>query len=105
MKRTGPSEKEITLAIRQLLKTFGIFHWKVWGGPMSVKGVPDILGIYKGRMIGIEVKTPRGIVSPEQERFIRRINEEGGLAFIARDVQTVIEKLELQGRFLFQNKA
>jgi hypothetical protein len=53
-------------------------------------------------MIAIELKAPKGIVSPAQAEFIRRINEAGGLAFVAKDLQTVIDKLELNDRFLLR---
>lgn len=94
------SEKEITHGIRNLLKTFRIFHWKNFGGPMGEKGVPDILGIYQGKFLGIEVKTPAGKLSDHQSRFLQNINDAGGIGFVARDVQTVIDKLGLQNRFL-----
>jgi penicillin-binding protein-related factor A (putative recombinase) len=69
---------------------------------MSTPGIPDIIGCYKGRMIAIEVKAPKGKVSPYQEQFIRQINEAGGLAFVARDIDTVIDQLGLQDRFLLR---
>ncbi len=101
MKQKTLSEKDITKQIRSLLKTFGIFHWKVWQGMGSVPGVPDIVGILAdGRFLGIEVKTARGKLSPHQERFIQNINDAGGLAFVARSANDVIEKLGLQDRFL-----
>jgi hypothetical protein len=53
-------------------------------------------------MIAIEVKAPKGKVSPYQEQFIRQINEAGGLAFVARDIDTVIDQLGLQDRFLLR---
>jgi hypothetical protein len=87
-------------SIRQLLDTVGIFHWNAWGGPMSPKGVPDLICCQNGRMIGIEVKTPHGRVSPEQEEFIRRINEAGGLALVVRSLDDVLDALGLRDRFL-----
>jgi len=99
MKKRTP-EGQLTFSVKQLLNSVGIFHWKHFGGPMGVKGVPDILGCYRGKLLGIELKAPNGKVSPEQEDFIRRINRAGGLAFVARDLETVIEKLGLQDRFL-----
>lgn len=101
MKSRTP-EGILTVSIRQLLKSIGIFHWKQFGGPMSTPGIPDIIGCYKGRMIAIEVKAPKGKVSPYQEQFIRQINEAGGLAFVARDIDTVIDQLGLQDRFLLR---
>lgn len=93
-------EAQLTRSIRQLLNSVGIFHWKAWGGPMSTPGVPDLICCFKGRLVGIEIKAEKGVVSDYQKEFIDRINEAGGLAFVARDIQTVIDKLELTDRFL-----
>jgi len=99
--RKPPTEEaQLTRSIRQLLNSLGIFHWKVWGGPMSTPGVPDLICCFKGRLIGIEIKAEKGIVSEYQKEFIDNINRAGGLAFVARDIQTVIDKLELRDRFL-----
>lgn len=93
-------EGMLKASIRQLLDTVGIFHYNAWGGPMSAKGIPDLICCQNGRMIGIEVKTKTGKVSDDQIEFIRRINEAGGLAFIARSIDDVIETLQLSDRFL-----
>jgi hypothetical protein len=92
----------LTSSVRALLNAAQIFHYKHWGGPMGFPGVSDIIGCYKGRMIAIELKAPHGIVSPAQQQFIDRINEAGGLAFVAKDLDTVIDKLNLQDRFLLR---
>lgn len=96
-----PTEAQVTKAIRATLKLCGVFHWKAWQGPMSTPGVPDIIGVWKGRMLGIEIKSPSGKVTDAQQAFINRINHEGGLAFVARSVDDVISGLGLQDRFLF----
>jgi len=98
------SEHDLTVAIRQLLKIYGIFHWKVHQSLGCTPGVPDILGIYKGKMLGIEVKTKNGKVSPAQQGFIDAINREGGLVFVARSVDDVMEKLELGVRSQYPKK-
>jgi len=90
------TEKEVTIQIRQVLKICRIFNWKHWQGPMSYpKGISDILGVYKGRFLAIEVKRPGGRVSPEQRAFIERINDEGGIGFVAYSVDDVVDKLDL----------
>ena len=99
-KTKSESEKDITKAIRSVLKTLGVFHWKAMQGLGSVPGVPDILGIWKGRMLGIEVKTESGKPSDHQKRFIDMINREGGIAFVARSVNDVIDGLGVKDRFL-----
>lgn len=95
-------EALLTKSIRQLLNSVGIFAWKEWGGPMSTPGVPDIIGCFKGRLIGIEIKSEKGVVSEYQKEFIDNINRAGGLAFVARSIEDVIEGLGLQDRFLIR---
>jgi len=47
-----------------------------------------------GRFIGIEVKSKNGVVSKLQEWNIKEVTRIGGIAFVARDLQTVIDKLK-----------
>jgi hypothetical protein len=98
--RPPTQEALLTKSIRQLLNSVGVFHYKAWGGPMSAPGVPDIIGCFKGRFIGIEVKSQKGVVSEYQKHFLQRIIDAGGIAIIARSLDDVIEGLGLQDRFL-----
>ncbi len=93
LKEFKRSEKDITHEIRSYLKIRGIFHWKQFQGLGAVRGIPDIIGIWKGRMLCIEVKTETGKIRPEQQAFIDRINADKGLAFIARSVEDVMKEL------------
>jgi len=102
IKLPAPKEKDITHSIRSLLKQFNIFHYKNHGGLGSAPGLPDITGVLKdGRGFWIEVKTERGYLSDHQSRFIQNINASGGLAFVARSIDDVIEKLDLKRGMLF----
>jgi len=101
MKKQTP-EHMLTVSVRQLLRAAGIFAWKNWGGPMGYPGVADIIGCYKGRMIAIELKSPTGKATPEQVRFIQNVNDAGGIAFVAKTLDEVIEGLGLQDRFLLR---
>jgi hypothetical protein len=46
-----------------------------------------------GRLLGVEVKAPKGRTSPEQVAFLERINQAGGVAFVARDLRDVLREL------------
>lgn len=61
----------------------------------SPVGSSDILGIFKGKPLAIEVKKPEGKVSEKQAQFIERFNKEGGIAFVARSVFDVKRELNL----------
>ena len=53
--------------------------------PAAKKGVSDIVGCHRGRFIGIEIKTGKDRLSPEQEGFQRSIQQAGGIALVVRN--------------------
>ncbi len=90
-------EKDIVTAIKKYLKTVGgCFFWKEHGGMYGTAGIPDLILCYKGRFIGLEVKTDDGVVTDLQKATIRKINDCGGIAVVVRsvdEVKTVIESI------------
>lgn len=59
------------------------------------KGVPDILACSpQGRFVAIEVKYGDNKASKLQEYNLAKINEAGGIAFVAWDLETVIARLQ-----------
>lgn len=63
-------------------------------GAGRIKGVSDIIGVLKnGKLCAIEVKIKGGTISPEQVAFMKNVNSRGGLAFIARSLDDVINVL------------
>jgi len=110
MKKKSP-EKVIEYEILQLLKSRGVFCWKndrqgtfdptkrvfrANKNPHKIKGVSDILGIFFGKFLAIEVKSKTGRVSPEQSEFLSNVNKNGGIAFVARsskDVEDYLSKV------------
>lgn len=52
------------------------------GGP----GGADLIGVYRGRFIAIEIKTPRGTQTDEQRRFQRLVELRGGIYVVLRSV-------------------
>jgi len=63
--------------------------------PYRMKGVADILGILpSGRMFAIELKSATGRLTPEQKIFIEKVNASGGIAFMARSIEDVKERLD-----------
>ena len=85
-------EGAATLAIRDVLKLAGVYHWKVHQGLGSAPGVSDLLGIYKGRMLAIEVKAPGKKIKPgsAQQRFLANIHVNGGIAIEADSVEALL---------------
>jgi len=62
--------------------------------PSGEKGISDILACSpEGKFVAIEVKRPGGTVSPDQQEFIERVNQKGGLAFVAYSIDDVMAKV------------
>jgi Holliday junction resolvase len=69
--------------------------WNVKVMSANKRGTPDILAVINGRFVAIEVKTEKGKASAIQQAQIRRIQQAGGVAFIAKSVDEVIENLAI----------
>lgn len=52
------------------------------GGP----GAADLLGIYKGRFLAVEIKTPVGRQTPDQRMFQQLVENNNGVYVILRSV-------------------
>jgi penicillin-binding protein-related factor A (putative recombinase) len=61
-------------------------------------GVSDILGMFDGRMLAIEVKRQGGKPSDYQLEFINDVQRYGGIAFVAYSVEDVINNLSKYAR-------
>lgn len=59
---------------------------------LAKAGVSDIIGmLWDGRFLAIEVKTPkrRKMVTPAQKEFLDDVNNNGGVGFVACDLNEV----------------
>ena len=105
-------ETNIKDAIFQYLKAKKVFCWNVNNSAPyspqkgvylkpyrhSMKGVPDICGIFQGKPLFIEVKTEDGVIKDSQHTFKETSEREGALHIFARsvdDVQEILEPLEV----------
>jgi len=106
--RLKVTEQSIIKAILEYLSYNNIFAWRNNAGAFPIEsngkwryfragfaGISDIIGILPdGRMLCIEVKTKKGVVSFKQQLFLDTIKRSGGLAFVARSVEDVRQKLK-----------
>ncbi len=56
-------------------------------------GVADILGIWRGRPLAVEVKSERGRLSENQKDFLEVFKGCGGIAIVARSIEDVEAEL------------
>ena len=73
-----------------------VFVFKVWGSEHMMAGLPDLIGCFRGRFFGLEVKTPesRSKVSKRQEYVHTLIRKAGGLAVVVSSPTEALSALE-----------
>ncbi|MGV2384580.1 MAG UNVERIFIED_CONTAM: VRR-NUC domain-containing protein [Thermobifida fusca] len=96
-------EADLTRKIKRALEdAFQGSFWIKIPGTRYLAGVPDLLGCVYGAFVAIEVKRPDSSygVTERQAANIERIQQAGGIAFVARSVGEATEQLlrALEGR-------
>lgn len=84
-------EGKIQAEIIKYLKENKIWHFRY--NANVTYGMPDIIAIYNGYFVGIEVKTEVGIATELQERMKDSIEKAGGYHVFARSVDDVYKLL------------
>ena len=96
----------LTQQILNFLFKEGAFAWRqnttgIWDPRRGIrrasmkKGVSDILGCYKGRMLAIELKIGSDTLSPEQEGFLASVAHAGGIAFTTGSCEDFLRQWKL----------
>jgi Holliday junction resolvase len=88
-------ESAITADILKALRKAGAWAEKVHGGPMQSRGLPDIVGGYRGRLIGLEVKRPGLDATPIQQHKLGKIATAGGYADVVHSVEEALKVIEV----------
>lgn len=86
-----PLERAITDKIlRWLRRQERCWCFKVLGGGAQARGVPDIIGCWRGRFFALEVKRPRfGRVSPLQAHVIGQLRAAGAIVGVVYGLEDV----------------
>ncbi len=94
------TETAITEAIMRWLRRQGAHVIKTYGGPYR-RGLPDLIGVYRGRALALEVKRPGGTPTPLQEHELGRWAAAGALAAVVtsiEDVKRLIGEVDSSGQ-------
>ena len=98
---TQPETRLVGKILKELRKHGG-FWFKVHGSAYQASGIPDIIGCYQGRFIGMEVKLPETAsdASLRQRLMLKRIASAGGIPRIVTSTQDALEVVHLIDRSL-----
>ena len=75
-------EGRIKEIVRKVLKEYGVWFYSPVSNGMGVHGIPDFVGVYRGRSVMIETKAPGKKPTPRQEMQIAAIRKAGGTVFV-----------------------
>lgn len=87
------NEASIQLQFQKLIKAAGGKCYKLHGGPYSIVGQPDIMGILDGKMFAIEFKRPGGKATPKQEIELKEWERQGVIAFVSDNAKAAFERV------------
>lgn len=82
-------ESQIQRDIKEFLQWQGWYVYKNHQSLGSHRGLFDLTAIKNGRVVWIEVKTEKGKLSEQQERFKADIEARGGECCVARGIDDV----------------
>ncbi len=91
-----PETKIVKKIIKELELHFPGFYFKTHGGLYQRIGLPDIIGVHKGRFIGIEVKCPgkENTLTKIQEKTLNLIKLYGGVGIVSTSSKDTKQKLK-----------
>ncbi len=75
-------EKLVKAKVVAQLKTLGAYYFYPVTGGYGASGVPDVVGCYKGRFIGIECKANGNKPTALQQMNLDKIAAQGGIALV-----------------------
>ena len=64
-------------------------------GLRTLEITPDLVGQRIAQFVALEIKTTRGVVSPEQRAFLDLVEQLGGVAAVCRSVEAAEQALAL----------
>lgn len=59
-------------------------RWVAYG--VGTPGGADLIGVWRGRFVAVEIKTPTGRQSTEQKQFQQLVERKGGIYVVLRSV-------------------
>lgn len=67
------SEKDLQAEVKALAEGMGWLVYHTWNSQRSDKGLPDLLMVKGHRLIAAELKSDKGKLTPEQNRWLQAL--------------------------------
>jgi len=95
-------ESDVQKNIISYLRHKRVYHFR-FQAQSNLNGLPDIICLYKGFFLGLELKREKGGAPTQlQLKKIKAINDNGGIGVIVRSVEEVEEILNNIDRGIYE---
>lgn len=88
-------ESKLEQEVEKFMREKRIWQLARFQAQYNQNGLPDRLYLYKGLLLGLELKTDKGVPTTLQLRKLKEINNNGGLGLIIRSVDDVKELINI----------
>ena len=78
-------ENAVKAAVKKVLDEMGIYHFSPVQNGMGRAGIPDIIGCFRGRFLGIECKAGKGKTTALQDLELEKIRQAKGFAYVVNE--------------------
>jgi len=85
-------ETALKRQIRDYLRLKGWFVFHVLQGLGAYRGISDMIALKAGRVVFLEVKSPRGKQNENQRKFQQDVEDHGGEYWLVKSLDDVIER-------------
>lgn len=82
-------ESKLEEEVEKFMMSRGIWQLARYQAQSNQNGLPDRLYLYKGYLLGLELKTDEGKPTDLQLRKLEEINNNGGIGVIVRDTDII----------------
>lgn len=87
----GKAETKIRNQVQDYLRWKGWFVWYQLQGLGAYKGAPDLMAAKDGKVIAVEIKTPKGWQSDHQKQFQANYEAAGCQYLLVRGIEDLEE--------------
>lgn len=91
-------ESKLEQEVEKFMREKRIWQLARFQAQYNQNGLPDRLYLYKGLLLGLELKTDKGVPTILQLRKLKEINDNGGLGLIIRSADDVKKLIEIIDR-------
>ena len=90
------TEKQLSDKIIKALRQMGAFAVKIHGGTFQARGLPYIVGCWRGMFFGLEVKLPgkENTITKLQQKKLQDIEDAGGTAEMVTTVDQALKAVK-----------